>query len=226
MFNWISHRRETKKQKNKQLRGRDSSVVENELDEEQVVKFVNDMKMKAGTAAENESEPNMTIEEKGEKSAHPQDEVTVAEPVEASTEELLEPRFPQERPGREETKPDLPGGDSQPLYTDEVELAIAAPVDLKMVSGLYDSLQTIRELRILRSSGSANRGTIITVVLESPMPLISVISSKMPGVEATPELPGNNSFVRGEWNSLPGKEKKETRRIKLTLKEGNASSHG
>ena len=197
MLNWISPRRETKKQNNKQLRGRDFSIVENGLDEEQVVK-----------------------------SAQSQDEVTVAEPVEASTEELLEHRFPKERPGREETKPDLPGRDGQTLYTDEVELAIGAPVDLKMVSGLYESLQTIRELRILHTSGSANRGTTITVVLESPMPLISVISSKMPEVEATPELPGNSSSVGRKWNSLPGKEKKETRRIKLALKEGNTSSHG
>ena len=197
MFNWISHRRETKKQKNKQLRGGDFSIVENGLDEEQAVK-----------------------------SAQPQDEVTVTEPVGAITEERLEHRFPKERPDKQETKPDLPGQDSQTPYTDEVELAIAAPVDLKMVSKLYESLQTIRELRILHTSGSANRGTIITVVLESPMPLISIISSKMPEVEATPELPGNSSSFEGKWNSLPGKEKKEMRRIKLALKEGNASSPG
>jgi len=197
MFNWISHRRETKKQKNKQLQGKDFSIVENGLDEEQVIK-----------------------------SAQSQDEVTVAEPVEAITEEPLERRFPKERPDGEETKPDLPGRDSQPLYTDEVELAIAAPVDLKMVSQLYESLQTIRELRILHTSGSANRGTIITVVLESPMPLISIISSKMPGVEARPELPGNSSSVGGNRTSLPGKGRKEMRRIKLALKGGNGSSHG
>ena len=178
MFNWIGHRRETKKQKNKQLQGKNSSIVENGLDEEQAVK-----------------------------SAQPQDEVTVAEPVKAITEERLERRFPQERPDREETELDLPGRDSQTPYTDEVELAIAAPVDLKMVSQLYESLQTIRELRILHTSGSANRGTIITVVLESPMPLISVISSKMPEVEATPELPGNSGSFEGRWSSLPGKDK-------------------
>ncbi len=197
MFNWISHRRETKKQKNKQSQGRDFSIVENGLDEEQVVK-----------------------------STQSQDEVTVAEPVEVITGERVERRVPKERPDREEAKPDLPGEDSQAPYTDEVELAIAAPVNLKMVSQLYESLQTIRELRILHTSGSANRGTIITVVLESPMPLVSIISSKMPEVEATPELPGNSSSVEGKWNSLPGKEKKELRRIRLALKEGNASSHG
>ncbi len=226
MFSWISHRRETKKQKNKQSQERDSSIAENGLGEEQVVRFVNDIKMKAETAAENEVKPNITIEEKVEKSAQPQGEGTVAEPVEAITEELLERRLPKEGPDSEETKPDLPEGDSQTLYTDEVELAIAAPVDLKLVSSLYESLQTIRELRILHTSGSANRGTIITVVLESPMPLISIISSKMPGVEATPESPGNNSSVERKWNSLLGKEKKEMRRIKLAVNEGNASSHG
>ena len=188
MFSWISNRNKTKQQKSKGVRGKDFSIAENGLEPEPAVK-----------------------------SAQPQDRVTVAEPVEAITEERLERRFPQEEPDSGGMNPGLPGGDGQTPYTGEVELAIAAPVDLKMVSQLYETLQTIRELKILHTSGSANRGTVITVVLESPMPLISMISSRMSGVELTPELPGNRGSVDGKWNSLPGKEKKELRRIKLVV---------
>jgi len=226
MFKWIRHLRKTKKQNSQESRGRDFSTKEKGLDEEQMVKFTNNQEMNAETPAENEVKPTIAIEEKREESTQSQDKVTVAESMETLTEELLERRFPQERPGIEETEPDLPRQDSQTInYSDEVELAIDAPVDLKMVSKLYEILQTIPDLRILYTSGSVNRGTIITIVLERPMPLTSVISSKIPEIEAIPELHRNSHSVQGKWNSLLGNGKKGIRRITLTLKKGNTSNH-
>ena len=158
-------------------------------------------------------------EEKIEQPIQVQEEVAVASSAEAPTEEPLEQRSPEERQEREETEPAPLKQDSQTVYAGEVELAIDVPVDLKMVSKLYDSLQTIPELRILHTSGSAKRGTTITVSLEKPIPLISIISSKIPGFRATPELPEREGAVKGKPGSVLEKKKKGARRIKVALKE-------
>ncbi len=157
-------------------------------------------------------------EEKIEQPTQLQEEAAVSEPVEAVTEELLEQNLLEERAGREETESALLGQDSQTLYTGEVELAIPTPVDPKMVSKLYNQLQAIPELRILYTRGSWDRGTTITVVLDKPASLISIIS-KIPGVEATPELPEKESLLKGTSSSLLGTKRKGAKRIKLALKE-------
>ena len=226
MFKWIRHLHKTKKQNSQESQGRDFSTDEKELDDEQIVRFTNNQEMNTATPAENEVKPIIAVEEKEEKSAQSQDDVTIAESMETITEELLERRFPQERPIIDEINPNFPGQDSQTInYSDEIELAIDAPVDLKMLSKLYDILQSISELRILYTSGSVNRGTIITIVLERPMPLTSVISSKIPGIEAIPELHRNSHSGQQRWNSLLGNGERGITRIKLALKEGDTSNH-
>ena len=120
-------------------------------------------------------------------------------------------------PGREETGSVQLKQDSQTLYGGEVELAIAMPVELKLVSKFYNHLQTISEVKIRHTKGSWDRGTTITVVLDKPIPLISVIS-KMGGVKATPELSEKEGPVKGKLSSLLGKRKGEAKSIKLTLK--------
>ena len=110
--------------------------------------------------------------------------------------------------------------DSQALYSGEVDLIIAAPLELKAVFRLFNHLQTTPDLRVLRTEGSLDRGTTITVVLDKPTPLISFIL-ETPGVEVTPELL-KKSVPAAEKLDLPpaAREKeKETKRIKLTLKE-------
>jgi len=149
------------------------------------------------------------IEEKIEEPVLPRDEVTVSEPVTVAEEELLEPSLPEEKPGRKGTKPDSLKQDSHSLYTGEVELAVAKPVDLKMVSKLYNYLQVTPEIKLAHTSGSWDRGTTITVTLDKPIPLISVLSSKIPEAKITPERPEMDGFVKG---------KRGVRRIKLALK--------
>jgi len=139
----------------------------------------------------------------------PQGEVTVSEPVTEAEEELLEHRLPEKKPGKRETKPDSLKQDSHPLYTGQVELTVAKPVDLKMVSKLYNYLQVTPEIKLARTSGSWDRGTTITVTLDKPIPLISVLSSKIPEAKITPERPEMDGFVKG---------KRGVRRIKLALK--------
>ena len=161
-------------------------------------------------------------EEKTEEPAKLQEEAPVSEPAEEVTEEPLGQHPPEEIPGREETNStQLKPGDSQTLYTGEVELAIAIPVELKMVSKLYNYLQTIPDIKILRTTGSWDRGTTITVVADKPLPLISIIS-KIPGVEVISELPQKDDLVKGTSSSRLRASGKEVKRIKLTLKEAQS----
>ena len=87
-----------------------------------------------------------------------------------------------------------------------------------MVSKLYNYLQTIPDIKILRTTGSWDRGTTITIVADKPIPLISKIL-EAPDVEVIPELSQNDSSGKGTSGSLLKTEKKEVTRIKLTLKE-------
>ena len=182
----------------------------------QAKKEADEIKGSSETAAEREAEDNLSVvakaaEEKTEEPAQPGEEVAISEPVTATVEESLVQRSSEKGHGGEETGPSLPKQDKHSLYTGEVELAIGIPVDPNMVAKLYNYLQTTPEIKFVRTSGSWNRGTTITVVLDKPIPLISVISSKIPEAEVTPEQPGKDGFV---------KERKGVRRINLTLKQG------
>jgi len=158
-------------------------------------------------------------EEKIEQPVQLQEEAPASEPAEETTEELLRQHPPEEIPGREEaSSTQLKPGDSQTLYAGEVELAIAIPVELKMVSKLYNYLQAIPDIKILRTTGSWDRGTTITVVADKPIPLISTIS-KIPGVEVISELLQKDDLVKRTSSSLLRAGGKGVKRIKLTLKE-------
>ncbi len=162
------------------------------------------------------------VEEKVEEPTKLQEETPVSEPMEETTEEPLGQHPPEEIPDREETNStQLKPGDSQTLYAGEVELAIAIPVELKMVSKLYNYLQTIPDIKILRTTGSWDRGTTITVVADKPIPLISTIS-KMPGVEVIAELPQQDNSVKRKSSSRSKTGGKGVTRIKLTLKEAQS----
>ena len=174
------------------------------------------IKESSETAAEKEAEDNLSVakeaaEEKSEESTQPGEEVAISEPVPAAAEESLGQRSAEKGHGREETQPVSLKRDGHSLYTGQVELAIDVPVDPNIVSKLYNYLQTTPEIKFVRTSGSWNRGTTITVVLDKPIPLISVISSKIPEAEVTPEQPEKDGFV---------KERRGVRRINLTLKQG------
>ena len=164
-----------------------------------------------------EKEPEITSKEERREPAQLQEEATVSEAVKATAEELLEQHPPEERPEEVEARAELLKQDIQTLYTGEVELAIATPVDLKMVSKLYNHLQAIPEIRILNTGGSVERGTIITVVLDKPVPLIGVIS-KILKIEVTPELSDKGGSVKEKLSSLLRTRKRKVKRIGLILK--------
>ena len=158
-------------------------------------------------------------EEKTEQPVQLQEAATVSVPAEETAEDLLEQHPMEEIPGREETNStQLEPIDSQTVYAGEVELAIAIPVELKTVSKFYNHLQTIPDIKILRTTGSWDRGTTITVVADKPIPLISEIS-KVPGVKVIPQLPQKDSSVKGSARSRQRAGGKGVKKIKLTLKE-------
>jgi len=254
VFKWRSQRQKEEKEnkpKTKRLWGMEFNIVENGLDEEQVVKFVNELmrqfeasapssvrsilknaiadaekivsSIKSRATAEAQEAAAQILAEAGEKVGtivkETQAPGITAEFQEApsalATAEQLLSGVLEEKAEREVVDYSQLRIDSQTPFTGEVELAIDIPVDLKMVSTLYSCLQAIPELRIVHTRGSTNRGTIITVVLNKPLPLISLISSKLPGVELIPETPEKEGGKSGS----PGQGKKGiTRRIKLVQK--------
>ena len=155
-------------------------------------------------AEESDQPQEMTDEDEVEESGAPG-------PSQATRDELMMPQLSEERPDRKEDESDRPVQDSHSLYTGEVELTVDKPVDPKIIARLYDYLQTTPEIKFVRTTGSWDRGTTITVALDKPIPLISVISDKVPEAKVTPERLERDGYVRG---------RRGVRGIRLTRKEG------
>jgi len=158
------------------------------------------------------------LEEEIEEPAQLDKEVTISEPAEEITEELPEQQIPEEKPGDGEPVSTPLKLDRQALYDGEVELAIAVPVNPVAVSKLYNYLQTTPETKILYTRGSWDRGTIITVTLDRPLPLIDMIS-KISGIQVASAAPQKDNLARGTSGSLLGISKKGVTRINISLKE-------
>lgn len=125
----------------------------------------------------------------------------------------------EERPltGRERRAPITL--DQQALLSGEVELRVAATVELKLLSDLYECLQTTPDLKVLSTRGAWDGSATIMVLLEQPLPLIDVIISKMPGIVATAEAVDAAGPMMGPITALAiARGARETRRIWLDPK--------
>jgi len=127
--------------------------------------------------------------------------VAKEEPEQAGKKER---KAPKKRPRRAATMEE-----SKSLYTGEVDLAVEVPVKPTMVATLYNYLQTTPEIKFVRTTGSWNKGSTITVVLDKPIPLISVLASRLPEADVLPERPDLNGHVR---------DRRGMRRISISLK--------
>lgn len=76
------------------------------------------------------------------------------------------------------------------VYTGEVELVINPPINASRVTELYSHLQTLSELKVVRTSGSWDRGTVVTVSLERPLALVEALS-ELSSLEVTPATSGS-----------------------------------
>ena len=191
-------------------------AVATEAEPEVVEERVEELIQLLGETAEEKTEVIDQLQkevpaEKAGETVQIREEAIVTEPAEAKVEEILEPQLPEEKLGGEETEPVSIKQDGHSLYTGEVEIDVARPVEPKVVSKLYNYLQTTPEIKFVRTSGSWDRGTTITVVLDKPVSLISVLSAKIPEAIVTPERPEMGGFVKG---------RRGLRRIRLALKEG------
>ncbi len=214
--------RTDKGQKTRRLWGQEFNIVENGLGEEQVVNFVNNLMVEleaaqraatarsAGAEAEAENETVRIIDPAKDKAEEVEGRAEISE---------VEQGVPQEQPDGKETKHNLLEQDRQALYVGEVELAIDKPVDPKMVSILFTYLQTMPDIKLVHTSGSWDRGTTLTVMLDKPVPLIGLIAAKIPEAEIVPELIERNGNGKGK-QSLPLGGKKSVRKIRLAPRKG------
>jgi len=115
----------------------------------------------------------------------------------------------KERAHKRKSEKILPQEESQSLYTGQVELTIEVPVEPTMVAKLYNYLQTTPEIKFIRTVGSWNKGSAITVVLDKPIPLISVLADKLPEADILPDRPDVSGYVR---------DRRAVRRISISRK--------
>jgi len=112
----------------------------------------------------------------------------------------------------EEKKPEmvLTKTERESLYTGEVELAVAAPLEPTMVSKLYNYLQTTPEIKFVRTTGSWNKGSSITILLDKSIPLLSVLAARLPEADVVPERPEAEGQL---------KDKRRGRKIHISLRK-------
>jgi len=175
-------------------------------------------------------------EEQIEEPAQAQEEVVARQEAETvqlpdeTTEQAVEETVPQDKepaavePVAEEREPEKAAQkkelaekkelemvatkeESQSPYTGEVELIVEVPIEPTMVSKLYNYLQTTAEVKFVRTVGSWNKGSSITIALDKPIPLVSVLASKLPEANVVPEQPVGSGHVKGV-----------VRRINISLK--------
>lgn len=233
MNKWSRNSDEPKKPETKQLWGRVFNIVENGLDEEQVVSFVNELIKKyedpsvvtpeSSTAMGSSLNHEVAGSVEVEAIAQFQEETIVNQPLDMEAKGFLEQPLEEERRETETAQTTPSEQHDKTPYNGEVQLIVDVPVNMKMVSELYDSLQTIRELRILYSTGSPNRGIAINIRIEKPIPLIDMIASKLPGVEATPEIPGRGGHESGNLSSILNRKKNGVNKIRLTSRTSTTS---
>lgn len=146
----------------------------------------------------------------------PEEAETVAEAVEAVAAEVDTAaegvEAVAEEPPREEVTPGLVPPESGATYEGEIELTLIPPIEMATMSKIYDQLQAIPEVKILRTVGSRDKGPTITVLLEKQIPLVEVLA-KIPGVEALSEQSEKGT-------DMPGVRVVKGKRIALKTQPG------
>jgi hypothetical protein len=135
-----------------------------------------------------------------EEAVAPVVEETVPEGEEAAvTEPVAEKETPAETSRQEQKREPrrvLTEEESKSSYHGEVELIIEVPVEPTVVSGLYSYLQTTPEVKFVRTTGSWNKGSTITIVLDKPRALVSELIAKLPGADILPDEPEKSGHAK------------------------------
>jgi len=114
-----------------------------------------------------------------------------------------------------------PPQDNSSLFEGEIEIAMPPPVNMAQLIRFRRNLQDISHLKILRTTGSWKEGSVITALMDRPLPLISVLT-EMPEVKKA-EMWADREAADGDspWGSSleVGPESWQENRIVVTLKE-------
>ena len=174
-----------------------------------------------------EMAPAETLEEApaSELAGPPEEEVAeVASSIESSAEAVAAkaregqppPTEAQPEEGFSETEV-LAGGEI--IYTGEVDLIVSPPVTAARVTALYNHLQeAVPDAKVLRTSGSWEGGTVVTIVLERPIALVRLLS-EIPSLQVTPG--GSNSIMKGLDIKGLGGQRMPTGKITIAFSEQN-----
>ena len=114
-----------------------------------------------------------------------------------------------ERMKIEATGSDMVGQDDESLYTGEVEVVLGLSADADILAKLSVCLVHTPEIKINPTVGSSDRGSIITMVLDKPLPLVEMLSLQIPEAQVTGEPWGAND------------KKRKARRIIIARKEAD-----
>lgn len=111
-------------------------------------------------------------------------------PLEVAAEKPTEKAVTEEPPKEEiRVEPEAPKVELPPALmgelNGEVDISLVPPVELSVMSKIFADLQGNSEIRILRTLGSYDKGTTVTILLESPVRLVDMLT-QIPGVEIAP----------------------------------------
>lgn len=128
-----------------------------------------------------------------------------AEPVTATEDPAIVGSGIELPAAGDEAFSELTEEETQALYIGEVDIVVPTPVDAKMMSLLHQYLQTTPEIKLIRTAGSMGRGTVVTIAIDKPVPLIGALSSRIPDAaialerrrgDGSPGLPGATKKIR------------------------------
>jgi len=74
-----------------------------------------------------------------------------------------------------------------------LELCIEKSVNLRTSIELFTYLQTIAELKIIRTQGSLDNSITITLTIDKPVPLVDLIKMRIKDIEVTSEPPNKDA---------------------------------
>jgi len=100
-------------------------------------------------------------------------------------------------PADESVTPPAAPDDATP-FEGEVKIAVPPPVDMAQLIRLRRNLQDVSHLKIRRTDGSWNEGSVITMLINKPLPLISLLK-EMPEVENAELWTGEKEWADGDF---------------------------
>lgn len=173
--------------------------------EEEANRIIDQAKQKAGatrggleTETKKEIEedvPSETVKTSVEKRDEAPGEASEdsAQALVAELSETVVATAQEETPDQKEATAGRRGQDKQSAYSGHVDIVMLAPINTNVVTKLYNYIHTTPEIKLISTSGSWNKGTTLTVNVDKPIPLMSVLSSLLPDLEIKTALPDKDA---------------------------------